>query len=278
MKITVWGARGSMPSPGSDTNYFGGNTSCIEVTDQNHRLILDAGSGIRRLHHMRKPFDKRIDILLTHLHIDHIQGLGFFDPLFSPETELHIWGPTSSSQSLQSRLNRYLSPPLFPLHIRDLTGDLIFHEIDQTVFTIGPFQVESNFIVHPGPTVGFRISSKQSVFTYIPDHEPALGRDGLPTDSKWLSGIDLALDADLMIHDAQYTEKEYQGRIGWGHSSMKDAAEFASHAKVKHLLLFHHDPGCSDEQLREYFDRFKKKNPHDFQIDLAVEGMELELP
>ncbi|MGI9542434.1 MAG: MBL fold metallo-hydrolase [Cyclobacteriaceae bacterium] len=278
MKITIWGARGSIPSSGPDTTYFGGNTSCVEVSYQDQLLILDAGSGLRRLNQSRKPFGKRIDILLTHLHFDHIQGLGFFDPLFDPETEFHIWGPASSSQSLQSRLNRYLSPPLFPVHIRDLTSNLIFHEIDRSVFEIGPLQLESNFIFHPGPTVGFRISSQHAVFTYMPDHEPALGGGSLSTDPQWLSGIDLAWEADLMIHDAQYTSEEYQLRKGWGHSSMEDASNFASLANVKHLLLFHHDPGHSDDHLKANFGEFKMNHHYDCKIDLAVEGMELELP
>ena len=278
MKITIWGARGSMPSSGPEIAYYGGNTSCIEVTLADKTLILDAGSGLKRLNDLRKPFDKRIDILLTHLHFDHIQGLGFFDPLFNPKTEFHIWAPASTSQSLQSRLNRYLSPPLFPLHVRDLACDLIFHEIDHTSFEIGPFQIESNFIFHPGPTVGFRISNKNSVFTYIPDHEPALGHGDLQMNRKWLSGIDLAQGANLLIHDAQYTSEEYQQRKGWGHSSMDDAAKFASLAKANHLLLFHHDPARSDDQLNKNFARFKKGNSYNYKIELAVEGTEFELP
>ena len=278
MKITIWGARGSIPSSGPETRYYGGNTACIEVSEEGRHLILDAGSGLKRLNDIRKPVSKRIDIILSHLHFDHIQGLGFFDPLFDREAEFHIWAPTSSTQSLQSRINRYLSPPLFPVHVRDLACDLIFHELDRTSFNIGPFQLESNFIVHPGPTVGLRISNERSVFTYIPDHEPALGSGGLAADPKWLSGIDLAKDADLLIHDAQYTSDEYQGRKGWGHSSMEDAAKYASLAKVKQLLFFHHDPGRSDDELNRHFNKFKKEAPYNYKIGLAAEGAELDLP
>lgn len=277
MKITIWGVRGSIPTSGPETNYYGGNTSCIEVSEDDWLLVLDAGSGIQRLPVSNNSEYKRVDILLTHLHVDHIQGLGFFNPLYNPAMEVHIWGPAGSTQTLRSRLGRYFSPPLFPVHFRDLPCMPVLHEIENSFFEIGPFSIQSCYVIHPGPTVGFRIKNQHSVFSYIPDHEPALGRRGMIKDIRWISGGSLALDADLLLHDAQYTSEEYKHRIGWGHSTMEDAAQFASLARVKHLLFSHHDPTHTDSQLKEIFSGFQKNNSYPFKCELAVEGMNVEL-
>ena len=278
MKISLRGVRGSIPTTGPETANYGGNTSCTAVSEQNWFLVLDGGSGMQKFNLLRNTAIKRIDILLTHLHLDHIQGLGFFNPFFDPTLDVHIWGPVSSTHSLHSRLSRYLSPPLFPVLLRDLPCKLILHEIENSSFDIGPFTIQSRFVIHPGPTVGFRIAGQHSVFTYIPDHEPALGPLDLNSDKKWISGIDLALNADLLLHDAQFTPQEYKNKIGWGHCSMEDAAKFAFLAEVKHLLLAHHDPGHSDLDLDEIFSELQKKTNYQFKYELAAEGMEIELP
>jgi ribonuclease BN (tRNA processing enzyme) len=278
MKIKLWGVRGSITTTGPETAYYGGNTSCTDVWEDGWLLVLDGGSGIQKLVVNNPLANKRIDVLLTHLHLDHIQGLGFFKPLFDPSMEIHIWGPASSTRTLHSRLSRYLSPPLFPVLIRDLPCSLTLHEIDNSSFQIGPFTIQSNYIIHPGPTVGFRVSGKQSVFTYIPDHEPALGRHGMIEDEQWVSGIDLVRGADLLLHDAQYTAAEYINKKGWGHSSIDDAAIFASVAGVKHLLFAHHDPARSDDELNELYTAFQNNNSYNFKYELAREGMEITLP
>ena len=172
MRVKLWGVRGSIPTTGPDTEKYGGNTSCASVVYDDHLLVLDGGTGIRKCGGAY-PASKRIDILLTHLHLDHIQGLGFFSPLFDPSKEIHIWGPASSSQSLFSRISRYLSPPLFPVLLRDVPCKLELHEVSNSSFDIGPFRIQSSYIIHPGPTVGYRIMRENFVFTYIPDHEPA---------------------------------------------------------------------------------------------------------
>jgi phosphoribosyl 1,2-cyclic phosphodiesterase len=278
MKILLKGVRGSIPTTGPDTAYYGGNTSCVVVLEKDWVLVLDGGSGMRGAYVMHDIINKRVDILLTHLHFDHIQGLGFFSPLFDQSMEVHIWGPASSAKSLHSRLSRYLSPPLFPVLIRDLPCKLLLHEVENSIFEIGPFKIQSCYIIHPGPTVGFRIAGEHSVFTFIPDHEPALSSRGLLTDKKWVSGIDLALNADLLLHDAQYTAEEYKHKMGWGHSSIEDAIKFAKLAGVKHLLLSHHDPFRSDSQLNEIFSELKQETGDSFKCELAVEGTEIELP
>jgi ribonuclease BN (tRNA processing enzyme) len=192
--------------------------------------------------------------------------------------DVHIWGPASNAGSLHSRLSRYLSPPLFPILLRDLPCKLTLHEIGNSSFEIGPFHIESRFVIHPGATVGFRVSGENSVFTYIPDHEPRLGGVYFPTDKRWVSGIDLALDADLLLHDGQYSSIEYQHKQGWGHSSMDDAVKFAELAGVKHLLLTHHDPFHTDAQLNGLLADLKERKRYTVAYELAAEGMTIELP
>src|SRR4026207_1807544 len=133
MNITLLGVRGSITTTSPDTREFGGNTSCVEIDADGWLLVLDGGSGMQGLNSMRKVTNNRVDILLTHLHMDHIQGLGFFGPLFMPDLEVHIWGP-SIPQSLHSRISRYLSPPLFPVLVRDLPCKLTLHEVGNTSF------------------------------------------------------------------------------------------------------------------------------------------------
>ena len=278
MKINLWGVRGSIPTSGSDTKKYGGRTSSTMISEEGNLLLLDAGSGIQEFNSLKLPAQERIDILLTHLHMDHIQGLGFFSPLFVPGLEVHIWGPYSNTQTLHSRISRYLSPPLFPVLIRDLPCNLVLHEVGNSNFDIGHFNIQSSFVIHPGPTVGYRINGKNSVFSYIPDHEPALGSNGMIRDSKWISGFELASEADLLYHDGQYTTEEYDKKKGWGHSCIDDALLFASFCHVKSILISHHDPCHTDTQLNEIALHLKKTNPYLFNCELAMEGMEIELP
>ena len=277
MKIKLCGVRGSFQTSDAETKDFGTKTSCTMVMEEDDLLILDAGSGIQHLNSINFS-GKRIDILLTHLHMDHILGLGFFSPFFIAGQDVHIWGPKTLSQTLRSRLGRYLSPPLFPVLLRDLSCNLIFHEIGNSEFEINHFLIQSNYIIHPGPTVGYRITGKRSVFTYMPDHEPALGRDGIITNPKWISGFDLALNADLLYHDAQYTAEEYIVKKGWGHSSIKDALEYATLCKVKRILLAHHDPTHSDNQLNGIFQHLQSNYKELIKYEMAKEGAEIDLP
>jgi ribonuclease BN (tRNA processing enzyme) len=279
MKVTLWGTRGSLASPGPDTSRYGGNTSCVSVRDeQGTLLVLDAGSGIRRLGMVIPPDLRRVDILLTHLHLDHILGLGFFGPLFNPTMETHIWGPASITHTLQARLLRYLSPPLFPLHLTELSAGLHLHEVPCGACDIGDFHVESSLVCHPGPTVGYRIThANGSVLAYLPDHEPALGTPDFPGEPEWTSGYDVAREADLLIHDTQYTAHEYADREGWGHSTLDDALKFAELAEVREFASFHYDPGHNDDDLDvripEAVDRVQ---PH-FKVTPGVEGHVFEL-
>ena len=248
--IRLWGTRGSLASSGPETAGYGGNTAAVEIVSADGTiLVLDAGTGIRRLGAAIDPSVERLDILLTHLHMDHIQGLGFFAPFFRPSGEIHVWGPASATMDPE-RLTRYLSPPLFPVRIRDLDARVVLHDAPEEPVSIGGFEVVAQHVIHPGPTVGYRISADGASVAYLPDHEPALGARRFPEEPRWTSGFDLASGVDLLIHDGQYSDDE-RVWIGWGHSSVSEAVAFAELARVRRLILFHHDPSHSDAVLDE---------------------------
>jgi phosphoribosyl 1,2-cyclic phosphodiesterase len=251
VRIRFWGTRGSLPTPGRATARYGGNTSCVEVRGgrADHVIVLDAGSGIRELGGALPSSVARVDVLLTHLHMDHIIGLGFFEPLFRPELEVHLWGPSSTTMSLHERLTRYLSPPLFPVRLRDLPSRLTLHDVPLGDFEIPGVEVRSALICHPGPTVGYRLDDGRSTVAYLSDHEPALGARDFPDRPEWTSGYQLAAGADVLVHDAQYEADEYDAHVGWGHSALPHTLAFAELAGVRHLVPFHHDPSHTDDRL-----------------------------
>jgi phosphoribosyl 1,2-cyclic phosphodiesterase len=249
MRVCLWGTRGSIASAGPETVRYGGNTACAEVEGRDGTIVvLDAGTGVRRVGNTyREP--RRLDILLTHLHMDHIQGLGFFAPLFQKDFEVHVWGPPSTTLDLRTRLTRYLSPPLFPVRLRDVAARLELHDAPTGRFEIGGLEITAQTVIHPGQTLGYRISDGQSAMAYLPDHEPALGSNGMPDRPDWTSGHDLAAGVDLLVHDAQYTADEYAQRVGWGHSQVGDAVDLARMAGARRLVTFHHDPAHNDQTL-----------------------------
>jgi ribonuclease BN (tRNA processing enzyme) len=211
--------------------------------------------------------------------MDHIQGLGFFSPLYRPDCEVHIWGPASNQLGLQARLMRYLSPPLFPVRLRELPCRLHLHEVPCGAIDIGEFRVEAALVCHPGPTVGYRITGDDGkIMTYLPDHEPALGAPcfpSLPLD--WTSGGMLAEASDLLIHDSQYSAGEYPHHVGWGHSSIRQVLDFGRLARVRHLVPFHHDPAHSDADLdRLMSGAMADANPA-FAVTAGREGMQFAL-
>ncbi|HVO26161.1 MAG TPA: MBL fold metallo-hydrolase [Candidatus Margulisiibacteriota bacterium] len=277
MTITLWGTRGSLAAPGSETARYGGNTSCVEVRGRDGTvLVLDAGTGIRRLGKSLPTNLRRLDLLLTHLHMDHIQGLGFFAPLHNPDLDVHIWGPASTTANLRTRLMRYLSPPLFPVHLRDLPCRLTLHEVPCGDFSIGEFLVTTALVCHPGPTVAYRISTAHGACAYFPDHEPALGVPRFPMSGDWTSGYALAADVDLLIHDAQYSSDEYAQHVGWGHSAVDDALKFAALSRVKQLVPFHHDPAHTDDDLDRMVAAAQAATPA-FTIRPGTEGAVFEV-
>ena len=276
MRVRLWGTRGSVAAPGQDTARYGGNTSTVEVRGPDGTLlILDAGTGIRPL---ARTLDgvRRIDVFLSHLHMDHIQGLGFFAPLFGGDVPVHLWGPAATSADLRLRLSRYLSPPLFPVHLRDL-AHVTLHAFPSGPFEIRELRVWAERTCHPGLTVGFRIEHGEHRIAYLSDHEPALGNPAFPGTADWTSGHALAEGVDLLLHDGQYAREEYPEHVGWGHSSVDHAIAFARLAGVRRLVTFHHDPAHDDDAIdRITADAVARLAPP-FPVVAGAEGMVLDV-
>jgi len=287
VKAKVWGCRGSLAAPGPDTVRYGGNTSCLEVSlDNGAVLVLDAGTGARALGlKLAEQAPRRIDVLLTHLHLDHLEGLGFFTPLWQTASELHIWGPASPLKSLEDRIATYLSPPLFPVHLSAIPSHPTFHDTpEDEEWELAGARLSAQRISHPGPTVGYRIEEADRSLVYMPDHEPALGIGDLRSVApEWLSGYSAAFGADVLFHDSQYTEEEYNHKVGWGHSSTEHVVTFAQLTKVRRLFMTHHDPLHDDDELDAILARATELwngngGGHDgSEITLAFEGMEVDV-
>ena len=282
MKVKLWGARGSVPSPGPETLRYGGNTSCVEVTlSDGTAIVLDAGTGIRNLGLAMAGGPPRINILLTHLHMDHIQGLMFFAPAFRPQADLSIWGPEAPDASLRDRIARYISAPLSPVEIRELPCHVEFMEAPSVEWDVGPARIRAASVTHRGPTLGYRITEGDTSLCYIPDHEPALGTSLDELEPDWISGYVLAHGASLLIHDCQYADAEYADHVGWGHSRLTDTLTFARRVEAERLLLFHHDPMHSDDFLDALhgtaIDAWSALGGDPAVLEMGVERGEIEL-
>jgi phosphoribosyl 1,2-cyclic phosphodiesterase len=281
MRLTIWGCRGSVPCPGGDTVRYGGNTSCVEVSlDDGSTLVLDAGTGIRQLGaELLERGARHVNVLLTHLHLDHVEGLRFFAPLWDEDIAVDIWGPPSPVHSLRERIARAFSPPLFPVDVSDVPARVTFRDLPREPWTVEGASLTADLVVHPGPTVGFRIETATCSFAYVPDHEPALCGPIGGRSIDWLSGGSIADDVDMLFHDAQYFEDEYETRVGWGHSSVADAVAFTRAVGARRMLLFHHEPNHSDGSLERLEARARSLSGGDeLRPTLAREGMVLELP
>jgi ribonuclease BN (tRNA processing enzyme) len=241
-------------------------------------LILDAGSGIRELgQRLLQREHGVVHLCLTHLHLDHVEGLGFFAPLWRAGWKLRFWGPPSTTATLRERVSRYLSPPLFPVGLSEAPAEALFEDVPRDPWRVGSAVVEAHAVEHRGPTLGYRIEDEGHVFAYVPDHEPYLTA-ALDDEPEWISGWGVAAGADLLFHDSQYTEDEYVQRLGWGHSSVVHAATFARAAGVRRLAMFHHDPMRSDRELEALYDQVAEIVRGDQEQPLiAREGLEVVL-
>ena len=238
---------------------YGGNTSCLEVVlDDGTTLVLDAGTGARALGLELAPNGAPIHLLLTHLHLDHLEGLGFFGPIWNADNEVHIWGPASPVRGLAERIAAVpLAAALPDPALRRPRAARLPRRPGRAVGDRRrprggrPGRA-------PGPTVGYRIEADGAVLAYIPDHEPTMGTDLTELTLDWISGAGVAEDADVLLHDSQYFEEEYDQRVGWGHSSVAHTVAFARLARVRRLILFHHDPHHTDGDLIELLARARE--------------------
>jgi phosphoribosyl 1,2-cyclic phosphodiesterase len=250
MRIKFWGTRGTRPTPGRRTLRYGGNTTCVEVRDsENNLLIIDSGSGIAELGFCFSPSEPlQAHLLITHTHLDHIQGFPFFLPAFVPGTHLTIVGPAGSAKSLQAAFADQMDPAYFPVRLDHMPAEMEFIERNPgETFEVGALRITPHLLMHPIPTFGYRIDEGAARFSFATDNEIAMfaheGNGTLKDMANWCR------DSDLLVHDAQYSSEEYRQHAGFGHSTYEQALSLAELAGVKELAFFHHDPAHSDSDV-----------------------------
>ncbi len=265
MRVRFWGTRGSIAVPGPGTNHFGGNTSCVELTtDGGDLLIFDCGTGARQLAAKLMAQGRKsinVNILLGHTHWDHIQGFPFFTPAFVKGNAIAIYGPEGSRGPLHDVLAGQMEFTYFPVDLTQLPAAITYHDLTEGIHTIGGTRVATQFLNHPAMTVGYRVEADGVAIVYLVDHEPF-------SDELWRAGVEpghiesilhegdrrhakFMADADLVIHDAQYTPGEYPAKKTWGHSTYDYVVQIAGAAGVRRVALTHHDPNHDDDFVAE---------------------------
>ncbi len=272
MKLRIWGSTGSIASPGAAHTRYGGNTSCCEVVAADgERLILDGGTGVRDLGDTLAGIDP-VHLVLTHVHLDHVQGLGFFAPFFSPGREVHIWGPPAGTGEFRDSLDAYFSHPLFPVTLDMLACDLQVHDLPGGSFEVGGFTVETSSVAHPGATVGVRVEADGAALAYLPDHEPMHGHGAVADDD---GARALCSEANVVIHDAMYLDPHYERTRGFGHSSVSLMAEFMRTVEGAGALVpWHQDPSYGDD-VRDTVIEAVARNLDDLEVLAPFEGREI---
>jgi len=294
-RVHFWGVRGSIATPGRDTVRYGGNTPCVTVERGRDLLILDAGTGLRPLgvalqaEAGGKPLD--LKMLITHTHWDHIQGFPFFVPAYVPSNRLEIHGPPSLDKPLEKVLRGQMDPEYFPVALGDMAAKLEVHEVREPNFSLGPFEVESIYVNHPGVTMAYRIRIGDKIITYATDTEPYRrlvpgadnGKD--PEAEAYATERDLRLqglveDSDLYIADSQYSPADYETKRGWGHTCYRDAITLAIAARAKRVALFSHDPmhddNAVDRKLAECR-QMASESGAPLEVLAAIEGESIDL-
>ncbi len=273
MRFRFWGVRGSIPTPGSETVRYGGNTACVEVRVGDQLLILDAGTGLRALGRELEGKPCKVDLFLSHLHWDHIQGLPYFSPLFAPRTQIcfhsRYWPGDSG---LKARLAAQMESPFFPAPLFAVSSTLTFEEFEPgEPWFKGGLRVMTCPLCHPNGSVGLRVEFGGRSLVYATDCE----YEGDPPPEV----ISFFKNADVLIHDAQYSAEEYDKHRGWGHSSFEAAVRAAQLSGAKRLFFFHHDPGHNDVYLDRALVRLRANvgNNRGLFLEMAREGESYEV-
>ena len=287
--VKFWGVRGSIPTPGQSTVFFGGNTSCVEVRTDNEIIILDAGSGIRPLGEaLAAEFGAqpiKITLLITHTHWDHIQGFPFFMPAYKAQNRVHILGYEGARAGLAATLAGQMESPYFPIALKQMPGNIVIEELKEMTFQVGTVRVEACFSNHPGVCVGYKLFTANGTIVYFPDNESfnkdtekAHG-DALPRNleknlTEFIRGV------DVLIMDTQYNPEEYKTHLGWGHGCVDDVVQIALANEVKRLFLFHHDPAHDDRcvsNMLMHARNLAQKAGSAMRVDAAREGEQIVL-
>lgn len=298
-RVKFWGVRGSIPTPGPGTVYYGGNTSCVEVRVGAEIIILDAGSGIRKLGlALAAEFKDRplqLNVLITHTHWDHIQGFPFFPPAYNLKNNVTIYGFEGARQGLQNTLSSQMENPYFPISMHQMPGSITIRELKELSLGIGPVQVKAHFLNHPGVCAGYRLYTPAGSISYLPDvelfqqlrlrwkndHGQARKQalEIVPDEDRNI--LEFIRGSDVLIIDSQYDDGEYEQHIGWGHSCFEDSVTLAIQGGVRRLFLFHHDPDHTDEQISRMVARAREMavlRQSSLFIEAAREGREVLLP
>jgi phosphoribosyl 1,2-cyclic phosphodiesterase len=286
--VTFWGTRGSIPTPGPATSRYGGNTPCVAVEGSEGQLVvLDAGTGLRALGLdlvAKQNGAAKVEILLSHAHWDHIQGLPHFKPFFAPGNTVRIWGSRQGTASLEAILRQQMDPAVFPVPLDALSASLTVQQVSADEFSIGAFRVRTIKLRHPGTTLGFRLTPAQRdggpSMAYVTDNE--LGPGGrYDVPASWRRDfVTFLKGVDLLIHDAMYTPTELEQHRGWGHSTYEEAVTLALDAGAKKLVLFHHEPEHGDDAMDGLVAaarKFATARGGSLEVVAAQEGMKVTL-
>ena len=270
MKIRFWGVRGSFVAAGAEFVRYGGNTACIEVTEGERRLILDLGSGsipLGRALLAPGAAQKKLIVLLSHTHIDHIQGFPFFAPVFHPKSHIEIYGPRGAGKKIDHVLDESLNPDYSPLYsLKNLAAKIDFHSVGEEPFHIHDFEVTAAALPHGRiEAYGFRVSGKSGTIAYLTDV-------GYPGGVPVKAAIELSRDADLLIHDTTFGPEDWRAHEKWGHSSWEHALALAEQAGVKKLALFHHAPDRTDDEVDRFVALARESAPKGLNVIGAMEG------
>ena len=284
VSLTFWGTRGTIPTPGAHTARYGGNTACIEVTDGSGNLvILDAGTGIRglgkRLAGQNGSRGVRADLIISHAHWDHIQGLPYFAPLFMTGNLLKVWGPKQGDVEMETILRQMMHPAVFPVPLDALAATIeVEHVTPEEPIPTPGFTVKAMRVRHPAVTMGYRLERKGGPsIVYVTDDELGAAGD-YDVGPNWRERFERFVGGcDLLIHDAMYTPEEYRAHAGWGHSTYLEAVELAIQAGVKRLALFHHEPEHNDERIDTMFEKAREAATGRVEVLAAAEGQQLNL-
>jgi phosphoribosyl 1,2-cyclic phosphodiesterase/ActR/RegA family two-component response regulator len=290
VRLKFWGVRGSIPTPGPHTVYYGGNTSCIEIRADGELIVLDAGSGIRLLGtSLRREFGDNpihLSLLISHTHWDHIQGFPFFVPAYEPKNQVRILAFEGARKGLEATLASQMESPYFPISMQEMPANLYLQELKDMDFPIGKVHVKACFMNHPGICVGFRLETSAGSIAYLPDNELfRRSRTSRPAETDFAQQqdqklIDFLRGADVAIMDSQYDADEYPDHLGWGHSCVVDTVDVAIQAGVRHLFLFHHDPDHDDAHVSKMLAGARQQAAaagSKIVIDAAREGLEMVL-